>query len=349
MDYSDKNALFREIPITDIGGFRIGNVENYEAMTGMTVILFNGNNAGGICISGGGPASREAALLSPSVNYHPIHALVLSGGSAYGLDASGGVMKYLEEHHIGYQLGNAVIPLVCQSCIFDLPLGSPRLRPDAEMGYLACLDAEQNKTPKSGIYGAGTGATVGKIRGIWQGQKSGIGYFALQTGYLKIGAVAVVNAFGDIYDYHTGEKIAGTMNEERTAFLHTEEALVKRYVNLMPGSFPQNVPGSTASEAETGAHANTTLGAVFTNAAFHQADMNKIASMAENAYGRCIRPVGTMADGDTVYAFSVGNEKADINLVGSLAATVLSEAILKAVRSASMPDEEYLALLPKRN
>lgn len=224
---------------------------------------------------------------------------------------------------MGLPVLNTVIPLVCQSCIFDLGIGNPLIRPDRELGYRACVDAERN-CPQSGSVGAGTGATVGKVNGIAQGQKSGIGYYAAQVGALQVGAVAVVNAFGDVLDPRTGRKIAGMLNPERSAFLNAEAELYRSQTAAVPG-------------------ANTTLGAVFTNGAFDQAAMNKIASMARAAFGRCIRPSGTMIDGDTIYAFSVGQVEADINVAGTLAAAVLSEAIRDAVTSSAMPEEEFLS------
>lgn len=311
------------IKITDIEGIRIGNAQDYDAMTGVTVILFDVENNGGVDVSGGGPASREVHLLSPVTNRNSLHALVLSGGSAYGLDASGGVMRYLEERGKGLHVANAIVPLVCQSCIFDLGIGNGKVRPDADMAYKACENAEQNEAI-SGNVGAGTGASVGKLLGIHRAQKSGIGYYAVQIGELKVGAVVVVNAVGDIFDYKTGRKIAGMLTEDRTEFADAEEVMFQ-------------------IKAEGAEGANTTIGAVFTNAAFDKANMNKIASMARSAYSRCINPVGTMADGDTIYAMSVGKVKADINMVGTLAATVLSEAILDAVRSAKMEEKEFLS------
>lgn len=319
---------WEEISITDLAGVKIGNAQDEDAMTGVTVFLFDPPSIGGVDVSGGGPASRESQLLAPLTNQVPVNALVLSGGSAFGLDASGGVMRYLEERGKGLPVLGTVVPLVCQSCIFDLGIGSASRRPDGEMGYRACVDAERNQ-PVSGIVGAGTGATVGKGNGIAQGQKSGIGYYAVQLGELKVGAVAVVNAFGDIYDPRTGQKIAGMLNPQRTAFVSCEAALCQ-------------------SQQAGASGANTTLGAVFTNGAFDQAAMNKIASMARAAFGRCIRPSGTMIDGDTIYAFSVGEQvEADINAAGTLAAAVLSEAIRDAVSSSVMPEAEFLRKIGK--
>ena len=324
---SQSKGHWKEIPVTDIKGLRVGNAQDEEALTGVTVFLFDEPATGGVDVSGGGPASRETTLLSPLTNQVPINALVFSGGSAFGLDASGGVMRYLEEHKIGLEVLDAVIPLVCQSCIFDLGIGKGTARPDGEMGYQACVDAEGNH-PRSGIVGAGTGATVGKANGVPQGEKSGIGYFALQAGALTVGAAVVLNAFGDIHDPETGEKIAGMRNRERTAHVSCEEAMVLRETAPAPG-------------------ANTTLGVIFTNGDFDQAAMNKIASMARAAYGRCIRPSGTMIDGDTIYAFSLGAERvpADISVTGTLAAEALSRAICDAIASSSVSEERYLDML----
>ncbi|WP_337089675.1 P1 family peptidase [Leuconostoc pseudomesenteroides] len=309
-----------EIQFNDIEGIRIGQCQDAEAMTGVSVVIFDVENAGGIDISGGGPASRETHLLSPYTDTKSINALVLSGGSVFGLSASDGVLNYLENKKIGYQLGSQVIPLVVQSSIFDLTIGDSNIRPDAKMGYQACVDAENNAIPKSGSFGAGTGATVGKLLGMNRSQKSGIGYIAFKIGEIKIGAMVVVNAVGDILNYRTGEQVAGLVNNNRTRFMRTDE----QFYNELP----------------TGA--NTTLAAIFTNCKFSEAEMNKIAAMARSGLSRSISPVNTMADGDTIYAFSVGNEKADINVVGSLAANILSEAILKAISTSQCSDEVYL-------
>lgn len=314
--------LWQQIDITEIGGFRIGSAQDETAMTGVTAIVFDKPNVGGIDVSGGGPACREPYLLSPLCNPQSLHALLLSGGSAFGLDAAAGAMRYLEERGRGFAVHGAIVPLVVQSCIFDLSFGSAAVRPDAAMGYAACLDSERN-APRSGSVGAGTGATVGKLCGMAQSQKAGVGYFAAQIGALKIGAVAVVNALGDVYDHKTGRKIAGVTTPDRTGFLPTGDVLCGMQTALTE-------------------HANTTISAVFTNARLTQPEMGKVASMARAAYGQCIRPVGTMADGDTIYAFSVdGSVQSDVSVVGALAAEVLAEAIEDAVRSADMSDDEY--------
>ncbi|MDO4268550.1 MAG: P1 family peptidase [Eubacteriales bacterium] len=306
----------REIGITEIEGLRIGNAQDAEAGTGVTVLLFGGQGAvAGVCVSGGGPASRETPLASPLTADNPINAIVLSGGSAYGLAASDGVMRYLEERGIGFDTGYAKVPLVCQSCIYDLGFGSSSVRPDASMGYAACENARRG-TPSMGNVGAGAGASVGKLRGMERATKSGLGYHAVELGALQMAAVVVVNALGDVFDPALGRKIAGLRSEDGNGFVDTCEELwsMGRRDSLFTD--------------------NTTIGAVVTNGRFSKAQMNKIASMATNAYARCIDPVGTMADGDTLYAASVGTVEADINVAGTLAARVMERAIVKAVEAA---------------
>ena len=201
-----------EIDIMDIGGFKIGQAEDTKGLTGCTVFLFDKQSPAGVDIRGGGPASRETPLLNPVADAKGIHALVLSGGSAFGLDAAGGVMKYLEERDIGFDVGVTKVPLVVQSCIFDLVIGDKNARPDGKMAYKACENASYD-TFLQGNYGAGMGATVGKYMGRERSMKSGIGAYAVQLGELKVGAVVTLNALGDIYDIDTDKKIAGALDE----------------------------------------------------------------------------------------------------------------------------------------
>lgn len=304
------------IPLTEIENIKIGHAENQVAATGCTVIICEQGAPTGIDIRGGGPASRETQLLGPLAACDKIHAVLLSGGSAFGLDAAGGVMTYLEERGIGFDVGVTKVPLVSTSCLFDLQIGSTSIRPDAEMGYAACMAAQFNE-PREGNVGAGTGATVGKYRGILGMMKSGIGMYAVQLGDLKVGAIVAVNALGDIKDEVSGAILAGLLNEEHTAFLNTEELLYKeatRQKNLFTG--------------------NTTLGVVITNGTFHKVEMTKIAAMAQNGLAKTICPVHTTADGDSVYAMSVGEVRADLNVVGTLAAKVMAIAINRAVLTA---------------
>ena len=318
-------SLIKEISIKDMDGVSIGHAQNDEAKTGVSVIYFKNGAQAGCDISGGGPASRETPLTSSMTADNPLNAVVLSGGSAFGLATSDGVMRCLEERGIGFDTGFAKVPLVCQSCIFDLGYGKSDVRPDADMGYEACIKALEGCDDSMGNVGAGTGASVGKLLGMKQATKAGLGVHAVQVGDLKIAAIVVVNAFGDIFDSSNAQKIAGLMDPERKAFWDLEEIFVKMLTT------PQNLFKT-----------NTTIGCVVCNAKFDKAKLNKIASMTRNAYARCINPVGTMADGDSIYACSIGEVVSDVNVVGSLSAKVMEQAIKKAVESAKIDDEEYL-------
>ena len=306
----------QEINIKEIKGIRIGQTENEAAGTGCTVILSENGMAAGLDVRGGGPASRESELMNPLAAAKEIHAVVLAGGSAFGLDAAGGVMQYLEERGIGFDVGVTKVPLVCQADLFDLTAGNPLVRPDKAMGYEACIQSEKANY-RDGNYGAGCGATVGKFAGMDFCMKSGIGSYALQIGELQVGAVVAVNALGDIYDWKTGEKLAGLLAEDKKSFRRTEDLMY-----------------ASTEAVENKFTGNTTIGVVVTNAQFCKSSLCKIAGMAQDGYARSIRPVHTTADGDSIYAVSTGTVKADQDLVGTLAAEVVSEAIIRAVTSA---------------
>lgn len=305
----------KEISISDIGPISIGQAENEQAATGVTVIISKNGMPAGMAVRGGGPASRETALLDPLAHADRINAIVLAGGSAFGLDASGGVMKYLEEHGIGYDVGITHVPLVCSSCLFDLAVGDCQVRPDAAMGYEACINAETGNY-RDGNHGAGTGATVGKLLGAARCMKSGIGSYAVQVGDLKLGVIAAVNSLGDIYS-SDGKRIAGLLDESRTQIIDSCDTLY---------GINRRVENRFVS--------NTIIGVIITNAFFDKAQLCKIASMGHNGMARAVRPVHTSADGDTLYAVSVGNVQADKDTVGTLAADVTSKAIERAVLSA---------------
>ncbi len=316
----------KEISIKEFQNVKIGNAENKIAGTGCTVFIFDKGASTGLSVRGGGAASRETELLKPLAAAEKINAILLSGGSAFGLDCAGGVMKYLEERNIGFDVGVTKVPLVCQSCLFDLTVSDAFTRPDKEMGYEACVNAEKFNY-KDGNFGAGTGATVGKLSGMEHCMKSGIGSYALQIGELKIGAVVAVNSLGDIYDYRNGKKVAGLISDDKK-FLSTDEELYKNY---------------SARENKFIENGNTTLAVILTNACFKKSYLCKIADMAHNGYARSIKPVHTTADGDSIYAVSLGNLIADLDIVGTLAAQVVSEAILRAVESAES-DYGYMAV-----
>ena len=305
-----------EIKITDMKAFKVGNAQNLEAATGCTVILCPEGASAGVSVVGGSPASRETQLLNPVNTVQKIHAVSLSGGSAYGLEAGDGVMQFLEEKGIGFDTGFGLVPIVCGASLFDLELVTNQVRPDKAMGYQACVNAETGNY-RDGNYGAGTGATVGKLMGMPHCMKSGIGSYAVQVGPLQVGAVVAVNALGDIYDWRTGRKAAGLLADDGKTFLDSEDVILQQL--------------DAAGEKFVG---NTTIGAVFTNAKFDKAHLCKIAAMTHDGYARAIRPVHTANDGDSIYAVSLGDLAADQDVVGALAARVMAEAILRAVQAA---------------
>lgn len=299
----------------EVGGFRVGHAQDLEAATGCTVILCDRMSPAGLDVRGGGPASRESQILSPVAAAEGINAVLLSGGSAFGLDAAGGVQKYLEERDIGFETGVAKVPLVSQSCLFDLGVGGQDVRPDAAMAYAACENAGYGD-PAQGNVGAGTGCSVGKYRGMGRAMKSGFGTCALQAGALKVGALVAVNALGDVCG-PDGVPMAGLLNEEKTGLSSTLEELF-RDVDLASG-----LPSG-----------NTTLGVVVTNVRLDKTHLTKVAGMTHNGYARAIRPVHTTADGDSIYALSLGDLPGDVNVVGAMAAQAMERAIVRAVQSA---------------
>ena len=307
----------REISITDIGPIRIGQTENREAGTGCTVFISDTGMRAGLDVRGGGPASRESQLLNPITAAQRIHGIVLAGGSAFGLGAANGVMRYLEERGIGFDVGVTKVPLVVQSDIFDLTVGDPFVRPDEAMGYEAARIAFEEPNYRDGNFGAGCGATVGKLCGMERAVKTGIGSYAVELGELKIGAVTVLNALGDVFDWKNGERIAGMLTEDRKAFADSPEEMRK-----------------SIEDAGNLFARNTTLSVIITNARFHKGSLCKIAGIGHDGYARSIRPVHTSFDGDSIYAVSVGEVNADREVVGLLAAEVVSEAVIRAVQNA---------------
>lgn len=306
----------KEIGIMEVGGFRTGHAQDTEAATGCTVILCDRMSPAGLDVRGGGPASRESQILNPVAAAEGINAVLLSGGSAFGLDAAGGVQRYLEERDTGFDVGVAKVPLVSQSCLFDLGVGRKDVRPDSAMAYAACENASYD-APAQGNVGAGIGCSIGKYRGMERAMKSGFGTYALQAGALKVGAMVAVNALGDVYG-PGGKPVAGLLNRERTGLSSTLEELFQD-VDLA-GSLP------------TG---NTTLGVVVTNARLDKTHLTKVAGMTHNGYARAIRPVHTTADGDSIYALSLGDLPGDVNIVGTMAALAMERAIVRAVQTAA--------------
>ena len=305
----------QEISIMEVGGFRIGHAQDEEAATGCTVLLPDRACPAGVDVRGGGPASRETQLLSPVAHADSIHAVLLSGGSAFGLDAAGGVQRYLEEREIGFDTGFAKVPLVCQSCLYDLSVGRADVRPRAEMAYEACVHASYD-APQEGSVGVGTGCSIGKYRGMERAMKSGLGTYAVQVGAYRVGALVAVNALGDVYE--EGRPLAGLLDPAGNGLSNTVDELLK-----------------DAEFSSVSSGWNTTLGIIVTNACLTKGQLTKVAGMAHNGYARAIRSVHTMADGDSIYALSMGDVPGDVNLIGVLAAQTMERAIARAVRKAS--------------
>ncbi len=294
-------------------GFKIGHAQDLSRGTGITVILRDEGMGAGLNIAGGGPASRESALLSDLSEAQKIDAVVLSGGSAFGLDAAGGVQKYLEEHGIGLDTGVRLVPLVVQSGLFDLGVGDRMAAPDSAMAYQACKNAQTGDPDEEGSIGAGTGATIGKVLGDKSWMKSGIGTYAIKVGDLKVGAIIAVNAFGDVYE--KGKEIAGAYVDGK--LVSTFDLMLKNY-----------------KEHFGFVRGNTTIGCILTNADFDKARLNKVAQMAQDGIARAIVPVHTTMDGDSLYAVTTGEVKTDLNLTGAMAAYVTEKAIVRAVKNA---------------
>lgn len=306
----------REIEFTTIQGIHVGHAQDLNAATGCTVVICAHGAAAGVDVRGGAPGTRETDLLNPMNLVQQIHAVVLAGGSAFGLDAASGVMQFLEERGIGFDVQVTRVPIVCGAVLFDLTIGNPRVRPDKQMGYQACLHATDEQCPQGNV-GAGTGATAGKILGMDRAMKSGLGCFAIQTGALQVGALVAVNCLGDVIDPQTGEQLAGPLKEDLRTMATTEEIMISRY--------------SDQADLFSG---NTTIGIIATNAGLTKAQAGKLASMAHNGYARAMRPAHTMFDGDTIFAMATGSVEADLSVVGMLAARTMERAVVAAVKNA---------------
>ncbi len=327
--------------ITDIPGIRVGQAQDLQALTGCTVILAEDGAVCGVDQRGGAPGTRETDLLRPMHLVNAVHAVVLTGGSAFGLDCATGVMRYLEEQKIGFDTGFARVPIVPAAVLYDLGIGSPSRRPDADMGYQAA-QAASVQPPQQGNFGAGTGATVGKILGPANAMKSGIGTASMEIGGgIKVAAIIAVNAFGDIVDPQTHHILAGarttTIGGIRVGSGDTfadTEAVLRTFAGRAILSF-------------TAGH-NTVIGAVATNAKLTKEEANKVAQMAHNGLALTVRPAHTMLDGDTIFALATGKKRADVNLVGAFSVHVVAQAVVNAVLAAApaggLPSHSLLAI-----
>lgn len=313
--------------IADVPGLEIGHAQDDTALTGCTVILCRKGAVAGVDVRGSAPGTRETDLLNPVNLVQRVHAVLLAGGSAFGLDAASGVMRYLEERKIGFNTGVAKVPIVPAAILFDLGIGRKDVHPGAEMGYQACLAASKD-APAEGNVGAGMGASVGKLFGNALAMKSGIGSVSIRiSGGIVIGAIAAVNAFGDVIDPDDGEIIAGLRSGRVGPVRVGGKARFADMVAVMKKPLARSALGLASLS-------NTSLGVVATNAKLTKAGATKVAQMAHDGLARAIRPAHTMFDGETIFALSTGNKKADVTTIGTFAAEAMTQAILRAVRAA---------------
>lgn len=304
--------------ITDVPGIKVGHEQDLTALTGCSVVLCENGAVAGVDQRGGAPGTRETDLMRPMHLVEQVHAICLSGGSAFGLDAATGVMRYLEERKIGYDVRVAHVPIVPAAILFDLEVGSPTVRPDAEMGYRACQNAASTLI-RQGNVGAGTGAAVGKIFGIKHAMKSGIGTASLKLGGgVIIAALIAVNAFGDIFDPQSGQLIAGVRDKKD---------------NLADTMLAMRTFKGRSIMKLTSMH-NTVIGVVATNARLTKEQANKVAQTAHNGLAQTIRPAHTMLDGDTLFSLATGQRSLDVNILAAYAPEVVARAVLNAVNAA---------------
>jgi len=305
--------------ITDVNSIKVGHVTDVVAQTGCTVILCEEGAIAGVDVRGSAPGTRETDAIRPMCLVQKAHAILLTGGSAFGLDAACGVMQYLEERGYGFHAGPVKVPIVPAAVIFDLTVGDPKVRPDRQMGYQACLNATDGVIAEGNV-GAGTGATVGKYHGM-KSSRGGLGTASLTLSGkaedggsdIVVGALIVVNALGNVIDPQTGQVIAGARNPETGEFVDIVEEMTT---------------GSKFASELT----NTTIGVIATNAALDKEGATKVAQMAHDGLAMAIRPVHTLYDGDTIFALSTGSQRADVTAIGAVAARIIAEAVVRAVR-----------------
>jgi L-aminopeptidase/D-esterase-like protein len=326
-------AAARAGSLTDVAGLQVGHYTDARRPTGCTVILAPHGAVGGVDVRGAAPGTRETELLSPLNAVETVHGLLLAGGSAFGLDAAGGVMRWLEERGIGVTVGPATVPIVPAAILFDLWVGDPSIRPDAASGYAACAAAGTGPVAEGNV-GAGAGATVGKLFGIGRAMRGGLGSASVVVDGITVAALVVVNALGDVIDPASGRPIAGARTADGGALLGTMGALLR-------GELPAPLQIGSA----------TTLGVIATDALLTKAQATKLAQMAHDGYARAINPVHTQTDGDTIFALATGGSAraANLTLLGAVGAEVMATAIVRAVRAATRlggPAQPHLPDLP---
>jgi L-aminopeptidase/D-esterase-like protein len=313
--------------ITDVPGFEVGHAQDPKGVTGCTVVLCPPGTVGGLDVRGSAAGTRQTDSLHPFHFVDEVHAILLSGGSAFGLDASGGVMKYLEEKGIGYPTSAARVPIVPTAIIYDLGIGDSRIRPDPKMGYQACLNRQAGKV-EEGSVGVGMGATVGKLYGIRYATKGGVGTSSVHLpDGVVIGAIVAVNAFGDVVEVKDPGKILAGARDPKNSIRFIDSAQ-----KIREGVFPQR-PGS--------AFQHTTLGVVATNAKLTKRQAIKVAQMAQVGLARTISPIHSTVDGDLIFALSAGNRSADVNCIGLMAEEAVATAVIRAIQAA-----DGMGLLP---
>lgn len=317
---------FMNHSITDIPGFQVGHAQDFKGATGCTVVLCPPGTVGGLDVRGSAAGTRQTDSLYPFHFVDEVHAVLLSGGSAFGLDASGGVMRYLEEKDIGYQTSAGKVPIVPTAIIYDLGLGEGWVRPNQDMGYQACQNSHSGKV-EEGSVGAGTGASVGKVLGVRWATKGGLGTTSIALpGGLIVAALVVVNAFGDVVDPAEGKIIAGARDPQTGTSFIDSAARIKQGLSL--------------PKRETGFQ-NTTLGIVATNVKLSKRQISKVAQMAQSGLARTICPIHSTVDGDLIFSLSAGDLSYDVNAVGLMAEEAIATAVVRAIREA-----EALGLLP---
>jgi L-aminopeptidase/D-esterase-like protein len=303
--------------ITDVPGIEVGHSQDLAGGTGCSVVICRAGAVPGVDVHGGAPGTRETDAIRPENVIALAHAISLSGGSAFGLDCAAGIMRYLEENGIGFNAGGHIVPIVPGASLFDLAFAEPKVRPDSRMGYEACRNASRTEC-RQGNVGAGTGATIGRLAGNMRGHvKGGLGTASMRVGDLVVGAIVAVNCNGDVSDPATGEVLAGTLTPDG-----------KRVAGAL-----RLMTGKTDGYQDVFSK-NTTIGVVATNASLTKGTAMRVAMMAHDGYARAINPVHTLGDGDVIFCLGTDTLPADVNLVGTLAATVMAEAIVNAVRSA---------------
>ncbi|GAB3646720.1 P1 family peptidase [Ramlibacter alkalitolerans] len=304
--------------ITDVAGIEVGHCTDARRPTGCTVVLARGSAVAGVDVRGAAPGTRETDLLHPAHTVERVHAVLLSGGSAWGLDAAGGVMRWLDEQGIGLEVGPARVPLVPAAVLFDLPVGDHRIRPDAAAGYAAC-QAASRQAPQEGNVGAGAGATVGKVFGLQRAMKGGIGTASITVDGVTVGAIVACNALGDVIDPDTGAVLAGARSADGLHLLDARRALLR-------GEVARSVMAGT----------NTTIGVIATDAVITKAQAARLASVGHDGLARTINPAHTMFDGDTLFALGTGESGRSPGLLAlaTMAAEACALAVVRAVRAA---------------